>query len=252
MLLERTLPLAQVPRSLQEVERGAPPLAPPWNRRSSSIGRKSSIFFTSCKNCSCSSIRSNKSVCVRRQTMKAPAVRQMATGKSVCSYLEENHTARTIARTWRPLPSLMLLSALCARCRVPFTTGAGSMYDQLRWQDRRSRCRLDFHDHWRRRARHGRHRPDVLDRGRWLGRHGRRCTEAVIPPVAPFCEARDDSHGNRNIFKVARRVALDQNGHSKTLHADPPTHRNMLDCAIHTAALCSPQNFFIFFKKVKK
>ena len=41
------------------------------------------------------------------------------------------------------------------------------------------------------------------------------------------------------VFKVARRVTLDQNGHGKTLHADPPTHRNMLDCAIHTAALCS-------------
>ena len=44
-------------------------------------------------------------------------------------------------------------------------------------------------------------------------------------------------------FKVARRVALDQNGHSKTLHTDPPTHQNMLDCAFHTAALCSsPQS----------
>ena len=44
----------------------------------------------------------------------------------------------------------------------------------------------------------------------------------------------------RNIFKVARRVVLDQNGYGETLHAIPPTHRNMLDCAIHTAALCSP------------
>ena len=42
------------------------------------------------------------------------------------------------------------------------------------------------------------------------------------------------------LFKVARRVALDQNGHSKTLHADPPTHRNKSDCAVHTAALCLP------------
>ena len=46
VLLGRTLPLAQVPRSLQEVKRGAPPLAPPWNKRTSGIGRRSSIFFT--------------------------------------------------------------------------------------------------------------------------------------------------------------------------------------------------------------
>ena len=39
-------------------------------------------------------------------------------------------------------------------------------------------------------------------------------------------------------WKVARRVALDQNGHSKTLHADPPTHRNNARlCNSHRCAL---------------
>ena len=39
-------------------------------------------------------------------------------------------------------------------------------------------------------------------------------------------------------FKVARKVALDQNGNSKTLHADPPTHRNNARlCISHRCAL---------------
>ena len=43
--------------------------------------------------------------------------------------------------------------------------------------------------------------------------------------------------GGRSL-KVARRVALDQNGHSKTLHADPPTHQNNARlCTSHRCAL---------------
>ena len=43
-------------------------------------------------------------------------------------------------------------------------------------------------------------------------------------------------------FKVARRVALDQNGNSRTLHArpcPPPPTGTMLDCAFHTSAIRS-------------
>ena len=53
-----TSPLAQVLRSRQRLVRCISPLAPPWHRSNSSIGRKSSIFCTLCKNCSCSSFRS--------------------------------------------------------------------------------------------------------------------------------------------------------------------------------------------------
>ena len=44
-LVRCAFPPARVLRSRQEPVRGNPPLAPPWNRNSCSIGRRSSIFL---------------------------------------------------------------------------------------------------------------------------------------------------------------------------------------------------------------
>ena len=47
------------------------------------------------------------------------------------------------------------------------------------------------------------------------------------PSCCSVCEAREDSHGNRNLFQNARRFIPNQNGKIKNIYTHdliPPTH----------------------------
>ena len=70
-------------------------------------------------------------------------------------------------------------------------------------------------------------------------RHQRHITEVRTS----FAWHRDDP--TTDVFKSARRVALDQNGHNNSTHGTMPTPPTgtMLDCALHTSAIRSSRKF---------